>query len=286
MYRFAILLALLVALAAAGCGGSGDDSDTPASAVAQATESEPSDDSGGSSSDEDAKKEKTDADDKQSDDEATNEAEDDDAPKTEADVREETKESFATLPAKDRSAALESVLRASLLRFGLTLADVETRDRGRKATAILARKGVCNFVAGQEANLVLTIKENAPWLKTVRFEVAGTGEELGYYVLGCEKPEIPSGAGRVVLDHSGVNGPYKSKVFTIKSKRWALEWVNEAASLAVLVEAVGGESEGEYFKPVGSQKAESGRYEYVGRGTFQITAYGAGGWRVRVKEIG
>ena len=282
MYRFAMLLALLVVVAAAGCGGSGDDSDSPPPAVAQTSDSTPSDDTGDSTSSEEAKKkkEKAETDEKPSEDE--DKTEDADEPLTVA----EQKEELAKLPLKEKAVLVETVVQAAVARFGLKLVDLELRAGGRKATAVLSRKGACNFVASQEPNLELTVKEHAPTLKAVRFEVAGTGKELGYYVLGCKQPEMPDGAGRVVLDHSGVNGPYKSKVFTIENKHWALEWVNEAASLAVLVEAVGGELEGGYFKPVGSQKKESGRYEYTGRGSFQITAYGSGGWQLRVKEIG
>ena len=281
MYRLASLLALLIAFVAAGCGGSDDDSDSPPSAVAQTRESTPSDDSGSDSADSGKKEKKEGAAEKSS--ESKDEAEEDDEPDT---LQERQEAAFKRLQPKQQFALVETIARSALLRFGLTLVDVELRPSGRGATLIVARKGACNFVASQEPNLVLTIKEGAPGLRSVRFEVARTEQELGYYVVGCKKPEIPSGAGRVVLDRSGVGGPYTSKQFTIEAKHWALEWVNEAASLAVLVEGVGGESKGEYFKPVGSQKRESGRYDYTGRGTFQIKAYGAGGWRIRVKEMG
>ena len=279
MYRLATLLAVM-ALVAAGCGGSGDDSDsaTPA-AVAQADESAPADD--GSASAKDEKQKKTDAAEESSDDEDNA----DDAPQTEEELHKAQEEAYEKLPLKDKSALIKAVVQTAVSRFGLKLVDLEVRDAGHAATAVIARRGVCNFIASQEPNLLVAIQEGAPGLKSVRFEVAGTGQELGDYVVGCKQPEIPSGAGRVVFEHSGIGGPYTSKRFTIESKHWALEWVNEAGSLAVIVQGVAGESEDEYFKPVGSQKRESGRYEYTGRGTFQIKAYGEGGWTIRVKEI-
>ena len=282
MYRLAMLLALFAALVVSGCGGSGDDSDSAApSAVAQAEDSAPSgDDSDRSAPAEDAKEKKDDAADEDGD-----EAEDDDAPKTEAELHEAQEEAFEKLPPKRKSDLIEAIVAAALPRFGLKLVDLEVRDGGHAATAVVARRGACNFVASQEPNLLVAIQQGAPGLESMRFEVAGTGQELGDYVVGCEKPEIPSGAGRVVLEHSGVGGPYTSKRFTIESKRFALEWVNEAGSLAVIVEGVAGESKDKYFKPVGSQKRESGRYEYTGTGTFQIKAHGEGGWTIRVKEI-
>jgi len=283
MYRLASLLTLLIALIAVGCGGSGDDSDSAPAAVADAHDGAPSDDDADSASAEDAKKKenKNDGAAKASEDGAK----EDDEPKSEHELLEEQEEAFKKLPPKRKLALVEAAVRSALLRWGLELVDVELTRGGRRVNAVVARKGACNFVASEEPNLVVTIKHGAPWVKSARFEVAGTGQELGYYVLGCKKPEIPSGAGRVVFEHSGVGGPY-SKRFKIETKRWALEWVNEGGSLGVIVVPTGGESKHKYFKPVGSQKPESGRYNYTGRGSFRIRAYGAGGWRIRVKQIG
>ena len=283
MYRLALLLALLIALAAVGCGGSDDDSDPAPSAVAQAPESKPSGDDRKGSASSESKKEKDDSEEKSSEDD---EDEADDEHKTEDEVRKEQEEAYLKLPLERQSQIVETVIRSALLRFKLELVDVEVRRRGRAATAIVARRGACGFVASQEANLEVTIQQGLPGLKAVRFEVAGTRQLLGYYVLGCDKPELPSGAGRVVFEHTGVGGPYMSKRFEIKSDRWALEWVNQGASLAVILEPMDKAAESHYAKPVGSQEPESGRYEYRGGGTYRIRAHGAGRWELRIKEIG
>ena len=284
MYRLAMLLAVLIALAAAGCGGSDDDSDRGASVVAQTQDGAPSGADAGDSGANAEQKKKKEATEESSDDE--DHAEDDDEPKTHEELHEEQEEAYAKLPLKRKSAVIEAVARSALLRFGLTLVDVQIRDGGRKATAVVARKGACAFVASQEPNLVLAVQQGVPGLKSIRFDVAGTGKQIGYYVLGCKQPEMPSGAGRVVLEHSGVGGPYVSKPFEIKSKRWALEWENQSSSLAVILEPLDKKAKDNYAKPVGSQKPEAGRYDYKGGGTYRIQAYGAGGWSVRVKEIG
>jgi hypothetical protein len=283
MYRLATLLALLIALAVVGCGGSGNDSDSAPSAVATG-DSASSDDTGDSESKREA--DKTDADKKSSKDEHKDEDEEDDGPKTHEEVHEEQEEAYAKLPLERKAMLVETVVRSAALSYGLKVVDVKLRRGGRAATATVARKGACSFVASQEPNLALTIKEGVPGLKSIRLLVAGTGKEIGYYVLGCKKPEIPSGAGRVVLDHSGVGGPYTSKPFKIKSKRWALEWENHGSSLAVILAPLDKKAKENYAKPVGSKKTEAGRYEYTGGGKYRIQAYGAGGWRVRVKEIG
>ena len=281
MYRLATLLALLMVLVAAGCGGSDDDSDSASSAVADTSESSPSGDDGSASASADDAKAKT----KKKDDAAENSSDDDES-KTDEEVPDDPEEAVASLPLDEKSKLIETVVRSALLRFSLEMVDVQILRGGRAVTATVARRGACNFVASQEPSLVQMIQKSAPSVKSARFEVAGTGQQLSYYVLSCETPEIPNGEGRVVLDHTGVGGPYTSQRFRITSKRWALEWVNEAATLAAIVVPVGGESEGEYFEPVGSQKRESGREEYTGRGTFKIKAHGAGAWQLRVKEIG
>lgn len=264
MFRLAILLALLITFVAPGCGGSDDESDPAPSSSVQGSESARSDD--GSASNE-AKKENDDAAERSS-----NEDEDDAEPKT-----DEAQE--------DSSAVIETLVRSALEGYDLTVLDIQVLNDGRAVTAIVGRQNACNFVASQEMGVVAQIKRGVPGLKSVRFEVEGTGQELGYYVVGCKTPDMPSGRGQVVFEHAGVNGPYTSKRFRIKGKRWALEWVNETSSLTVLVVPVGGESKGEYFKPVSSQKRESDRYDYKGRGIFKLKLHGAGGWRVRVKDI-
>lgn len=130
------------------------------------------------------------------------------------------------------------------------------------------------------------IKVTIPALRSIRYEVSGTGQELGYYVLSCPRPKAPNGPGQVVLTHTGVGGPWTSRQFEIKSKRWALEYENHGNSLAVIaVPADKDKEDRKYVKPVTSQKPEGGRLNYKGPGRFLLKVHGAGQWTVRVKEI-
>jgi hypothetical protein len=281
MYRLAMLLALIV-LAAAGCGGSDDGSDAaPAVAGAGANEASPSgDDAGGSDSDDKAKKRQDEA----SGDE--NDESDEDSDDSNSDSGDDHPDSFSDLSPEQRTAAIEAAVRAALLQFGLKAAAVDVSDSGRTVEATITRATACRAVASEEANIVVTIQHGAPTVKSARFVVAGTGQELGYYVLGCKKPHLPNGEGRVVFEHTGVGGPYSSKRFEISTKRWALEWVNQGASLAVIPVPADEQAKDDYAaKPVGSQKPESGRYEFTGGGTYLIKAHGQGRWSVRVKEL-
>jgi len=281
MYRLATLLALLLALTAAGCGGSNDgDSASPAAVTADAGGSEGNENTGPSTNADD--KQGGRGDEKQSADAKGKAGEDGD----DSDVAADPAEALREADPKDRSRAIETTVRSALLQFGLKVASVEVRDLGSKLTVNVTRATACRAVASQEGNMVVTIQQGAPTVKSVRFEVAGTGQQLGYYVLGCKKPEMPNGAGRVVLEHDGVGGPYTSKTFEIESKHWALEWENQGASLAVILYPRDEKAKHNYAKPVGSKKPEAGRYDYTGGGKYLVKAYGQGAWSIRVKEIG
>jgi hypothetical protein len=278
MYRLAIALALLASVAA-GCGG-GSDSDNAgpnpaASSVAGASKhaapakaAEPtSKTKTAKDAEEGSAKKKSES--KQSGDDAA------------TDPQEASKQPSAA----DREKLIRGAVVATLVRFNLRLADLAVKNRGSSITVFVTRASACNAVAKDEPNMVLLIKDGAPFVKSARFEVAGTDQQLGYYVLSCKREKMPSGPGRVVFQHTGVSGPYTSPVFTITKKHWALEWENAGASMACIVLAVGGESKGGYFKPVGAQKKSTGRNEYTGTGKFRLMIDGAALWKVRVKEI-
>ena len=291
MYRLAVLLALF-ALFAVGCGGGGSDSggDGPngaASAVAgasdeaQAAEPKQSD----AKKQADSKKAADDAEQKTTKDDGGDDSEEGDDEHASEDPHEAAEEALAKLPAKARANRIRSVVESALLRFNLRLANLEVGEGGRKINVIVTRASACNAVAKDEASMVLLIQEGAPIVESATFEVAGTGQELGYYVVNCRREKMPSGPGRQVFEHTGVGGPYTSPKFEIKTKKWALEWENQGSSMACIVLAVGGKSEGEYFKPIGERKRGAGRNVYTGSGTFQLKIHGAALWSVRVKEI-
>ena len=290
MYRLATLLALLI-LAAAGCGGSdGDDSDSSPPAVANApSESSGSDDTpaGSSSKDEPEQEQKKKKGEKKpviTKEEADT---DDDGKLSEEEIHEAQAKAYLRLPTSKQAVIVKTVARVVLLQFNMKLADVELSDRGRSIKVLITRASACQGVASQEPQMVAALKGGIESAKKVSFAVAPSGQAFGYYVLRCKKPEMPNGPGRKVFEHTGVGGTYTSPPIEIKGDRWALEWENLGATLAVIVIATGGEAKREkmYFKPVGSQKAESGRYNYRGSGTFQLKIHGASRWSVRIKEI-
>jgi len=209
-------------------------------------------------------------------------SDDGDEPESEDGGHGGEEQSVENLSAKQKQKLATIVARSALLQFGLKLASAKLS--GSSLNVVVTRASACRADATQEPNMVEVMKAGVPGVKSVYFGVAGSSKELGYYVLDCKRPKMPNGPGQVVLEHTGVRGPY-IKRFRIDTKHWALEFENQSTSLAVIVESVGGKRKGDYFAPVGSRKAEAGRKTYLGPGLFQVKAYGAGRWSIRAKEL-
>ena len=283
MYRLALVLALLVMLA--GCGGSSDEnSDSPAPpAVSQGAATEVADKGGdsGSASSGDAetkKKKKTNGDkgdDKPADkDEGEKSASDDQPESLDEAIDEASPEAINKL--------IRAAVVGTLEIYDLDLAQLKVAKGGRDVNVFVTQASACKAVARDEPVMAQRIQKAAPVVKSVSFEVAGTGKELGYYVLGCKRPAVPSGPGTVVLQREGVGGPIMTKEFRIRGKRWAIEYENGSSFLAVLV-LTEGENKNE---PIGSKKREVGRKVYnSGPGTYKLQIQGGGFWSVRVKDI-
>jgi hypothetical protein len=288
MYRLATVLALFTMLLA-GCGGGGDKaSDSSSSAVAQTPETPSKDKSkDDSAAKKDGKKKKDNH--KQAKDKADEKTDDDSDSAEKPDLagnEEEFAENLEKAPRKGVAKVIRFAVDGALAFHSLKLARLEIRDRGRDLTVVVTRKSACNALAGDEPAIRQRIQQGAPVVKTVDFQVAGTGEELGYYVLRCKRPEIPNGPGTVVWERTAVGGPVTSEKFKVTRKKWALEYESLGNSLAAVVVCVGGPHEGEYFKPVGLRKPGAGRNIYKGPGTFQIQVHGGGRWTLRAKEMG
>lgn len=279
MYRLATLLTLL-ALLAAGCGGSDDDRAAPAGQRADAQEA--SVPSGGDAKARDGagRRSTRDAKGRKGGEKSGSREEGAKKPR-----RLSFAEALEDAPSEDVATIIRAAVLATLPMFGLELADLQIGDRGRTVNVVVTRASACNAIAKDEPAMRARIRKSAPVIRSLRFEVAGTGEELGYYVLRCKRPQMPDGPGQVVYEHTGVGGPFKSKRFAIEGKRWAIEYENVGNSLAVIVIAAGGNSKGDYYEPIGSQKRGVGRKVYKGSGSFELRIHGGGLWTVRVKDI-
>jgi hypothetical protein len=283
MYRLATFLALLIVLPIGCGGGSDEDSNPPAPAAAKAPST------GG-----DAPKAKsTPAAKKTAGRKKAAESPDEPAEKAakatdehgHADEPKNLEEALANAP----SAAIARLIKVTVTTVGMTynlkIADVALSENGRNLTVVVTRASACNAVAKEEYAMGERVSMAIPSIKSVRWEVAGSGEQLGAYVLRCKRAPIPNGPGVTVFDRTAVGGPVTTKPFTIKGRRWAIEYENTSNTLAVIVIPLGGKAKGKYYAPIGSKKREVGRKMYRRPGKYMMKIHGAALWTVRVKDI-
>lgn len=163
--------------------------------------------------------------------------------------------------------------------FGLH-GQVRIHDEGRVVVVIIARSHACKAVPADEARIRKFLLDAVPSVRKVVVKVAGTGESLRSYVrANCGKPEFPGGPGRTVYRQRG-EGFEKSKRFTIRGPKWAIDYQAMGASLFMLV------SKGDKILAPGiaKQKRGTGTQVYKGSGGYRIDIRGSGFWKVRVRD--
>ena len=281
MHRLAMFLALGVALLA-GCGGGSDEDGSDASPPAGTkTPTEVSDAGEKSKEAPSGGRKKTDARDKTRSPKQSPKKGSESSPTTRENFDERFADSVADAPPEAIAKLIRAGVLSSIAIYNLKLADLQITDRGRSVNVLITRGSACNAIAKEEFAMGERVRATAPVVKTIRFGVAGTSRALGDYVLGCKEQRIPSGPGVTVFDRTAVGGPVTTKSFTIKGKRWAIEWKNTANTLAVIVLP----SNDKYYAPIGSQKKETGRKLYRRPGKYRLKIYGSALWTVRVKDI-
>jgi hypothetical protein len=284
MYRLAALLAMLV-LAAVGCGGSDGDDESKSSQPATTAEAPGKGDAVDKENSKPRAKAKKGE--KKKPKPLTREQVDtnDDGEISEEEQNAAREKVYPDLPPKAQRILVGTIARTVVTRFGLRYAGVRLANRGLKVTVLIHRAGACAGQATQEPQMKVPLTQGVPGLHDVSFEIAETGQPFGYFVLDCTHPKMPNGPGRTIFSHTGVGGVYTSKLLTIRAKRWALEWENRGGTLAVIVVPKDKKARQSYFKPVASQEADAGRFNYRGTGTVQLKIDGTTRWSVRIKEI-
>jgi hypothetical protein len=117
-------------------------------------------------------------------------------------------------------------------------------------------------------------------VRSVAITVAGSGQSVSAYASGhCSDLGLPTGGkGRVVLTRRGT-GDATISAFTVRSRRWTIEYVNGGQRLTVFA------TKGRY--PTGtplSTQSRSGRQVQTGAGRFGLHVTGTGGWVIRVRD--
>jgi hypothetical protein len=163
--------------------------------------------------------------------------------------------------------------------FGLQ-GSVRIRDEGRTVIVIVSRHTACDAVPADEERIRQYLLDSVPSIRRVMVEVAGTGQSLSSYVrANCEKQKFPGGPGRTIYRQTG-EGFGKSKAFTVRGPKWAIDYQAMGGSLFMLV------SDGkEILAPgIAQKKRGVGTQKYKGGGRHKIEIRGSGFWKIRVRD--
>jgi hypothetical protein len=196
---------------------------------------------------------------------------------------ESLEEAVRRLPKPKRLRALRQRLRPILENAGIAGATVALSSDRKTLTLTVPASQACDATTTDEGRLAEGVREVLPFVRDVRILVAGGTPLEDYAASHCERPALPPGRGRVVLEQSGF-GSTTSKAFRIRSERWAVEYAQQSDFFSIFV-AKGASGQRYERGTVISQSPGSGRKTYKGPGTFRLEINGSGDWTVRVREL-
>ena len=185
----------------------------------------------------------------------------------------------ARMPPAKRAALSRKVARAVMSRYGFLSAKLTVTSSGKGVRASIGRSEACTATSRTEAAVASTLREAAPWLESIEI-VARTGEPLSQYMAGrCRAAALPGGRGRTVLRRRGTRMATIG-TFTVRSRRWAIDYVNGGSALSVFVLRNGGPTE----LSVRSTRRGPGRAIFTKPGTYKLRIFAVGEWTVRVRD--
>jgi hypothetical protein len=195
-------------------------------------------------------------------------------------VRKRIAKSIARLPPRRRRQLAMRTTRALLTQNGLRPSKVTVTSDGAVVTATVPARAACTATPATEQRMATAIRRSLPWVRRTRFVVGDSGQRLASYVRAqCRPVALPPGRGRVLMTQRGA-GVANTRVFTTRSRRWTVQYVNRGTILHVLV--MKGRSP--LHTPVMATKPGAGRGVVTGAGRFRLRIAGAGEWVVRVRD--
>lgn len=190
-------------------------------------------------------------------------------------------DAIAGLPLARRLALVSHATRLTFDHLGLRDLRVRTSRGGRSVTAILTAAQACRATPRTAQLVTQKLRVNMPYVASLRIVVGEDAQPLDEYVRRhCRTAALPaSGPGRVVLTRTG-SGIATTTPFTVRSKRWTIEYVNHARFLQVIP------LKGGSIADVGvtAGKRGFGRQAVSGPGRYRLKVASAGEWTVRVRD--
>jgi hypothetical protein len=184
------------------------------------------------------------------------------------------------LPAGKREQLVGSVVRTTFRAFGLRPPQVTVTQSGAAVQAGVSASDACTSPPGIEGRVGAAIREAVPIVTSVRIIVSGTGQSLAGYARGqCSGNGLPAGGrGPVVLTLRG-SGYVDTRSFTVRSRRWTIEFVNGGQSLGIFPLKGETPTAGAF-----STSKPSGRHVMRGAGRFTLRITGTSAWVIRVRD--
>ena len=256
----AIVVAAALLVAAGGCGGDDEEKPKPSAGPAAPPESRALDDR--SSGDEQAKAER--------DEEKKSKHKPRRPPRT-------PEEAVARLPESKRIKLVARAAKLVVKAYDFEGARTSVTGGGRSVSIALPPGQACKARPDEAERILARLKEYTTYARTVTITVGGQPLRP-YLAANCKRASLPGRGGRTVFTKSG-SGQYQGKSFKIRSKSWAIDYVNTGGFFQVFVF-------GKNSAPISTTKPGAGTQRYEGPGTFRITVSGIRDWTVRVRDGG
>jgi hypothetical protein len=208
-------------------------------------------------------------------------------PKTEKDkkqeVREATKTFLERLPPARRKQTVKQIVELALKTFGFSGATVAVGPKPNQVTVAVPRSQACK--AGPRDPMLMTrrITEVAPIVTAVAVIVANDGSPLDRYITAnCRAAyQLPGGNGRTVLRQTGEGLVNQTRAFTVRAKRWSIDYRNDGQFLTVLVLKGGRPAPAAVSS---TQRGKGTKKTSLGPGAYRLRIIGSSSWTVRVRD--
>jgi hypothetical protein len=201
-------------------------------------------------------------------------------PKNQKDFQRAVQHVAESLPPDKRANLVKKSAPVVFSGFGFREPNVTIGAGGSSLRAVVSAKEACGGTSSTQALITSRMQKVAPFLQSVEITVDGTNQSLSDYVAHkCAGPRLSGGKGRVVVTQSG-SGFATTRSFTVRSRRWTIEYVNNATFLSILVMKGETPSGG----AISTVARGSGHRVVSGTGRFRLKVTSIGSWTIRVRD--
>lgn len=281
-HRFVAHLLALGLAAALGLGACGDDDEAPSASSSKPVENTGDGERSGGSSQKDGSapaKDSVGSDDGGA--KAARGASERSSKTTRSKRRALTRaEALRRLPRKHRARYVKRFAKIIVAASDLEGGKVDVSYGGVAVRVALPAKVACRAEPNEGDRILRSLKRVVPYPRSVTVSVAGSSQPLpAYLASSCKRRELPGGQGRTVLRLSG-SGVQQTKPFTIRSKRWTIEYVSKGSFFSIFVR----KGRRPQRAVTSEETSQSGKETYRGPGKFTLQIAGTRPWTVRVRD--